>query len=131
MKLKFTWRKKSKPGRQRKRIGLSPQAVYLVTIGVISAGLLFAMYGAYQIINRALTTSEVIIQLRPEVTDEIFRSDDFIGVIELLDQKVSQKEPADWGAVVNPFSADRPSPPAASPLISPLASSTTPTTTPP
>ncbi|MDD5110835.1 MAG: hypothetical protein PHI63_06540 [Patescibacteria group bacterium] len=108
MNLKFFRRGKHKRQAKHRRIHLSPKVIYLVTMLILASGLGASMYLEYRLVDQTLSASDVIIRLRPEVTEETFSAEEFLGAISLMDKKTNQPEPADWAAIVNPFATFRP-----------------------
>lgn len=108
MNLKLFRRGKPRRPAKKRRIHFTPKIVYLITMLVLASGLGVSMYLNYRLVDQTLSASDVIIKLRPEVTEETFSAEEFLGAITLMDKKTSQPEPADWGTVVNPFAAFRP-----------------------
>lgn len=108
MKLHFTIRRRPKPASRRKRRLMIPlHLVYFAAILLLMLAITGAIFGIYGIIDRTLTASEDVMRLQKEVTDETFKSDDYVKAVEVLDVKTRQPEPPDWSRVINPFLADR------------------------
>ena len=109
--------------------------VYLAIICALIAALGIAIFYIYHMVDRALASSETILRLRQEVSDETFRSGDFEKVLKQLEHKQLQTEPSDWSSVVNPFQSRHgilpPPPPAVPTLLTTTTPPILPTTTPP
>ena len=110
MKLNFklTLRRAAAPRKRKRRIALPPQALYLTAIILLALGIGGGILGIYRVVDKTLTASEEVLRLRQEVSEESFRTDDFLTAVESLEKKIAQPEPPDWSAIVNPFLANRP-----------------------
>ncbi|TSC77163.1 MAG: hypothetical protein G01um101431_346 [Parcubacteria group bacterium Gr01-1014_31] len=110
MKLNFklTLRRAAAPHKRKRRIALPPQALYLTAIILLALGIGGGILGIYRVVDKTLTASEEVLRLRQEVSEESFRTDDFLTAVESLEKKTAQPEPPDWSAIVNPFLANRP-----------------------
>lgn len=108
MKLQFR-RHRPKPAAhpEKRRVMISLRFVYLATILVLMLSIMGAIYGIYRIVDQTLTTSEEVLRLQQEVADEMFKADDYLIAVELLDAKLRQPEPPDWQQVTNPFQSNR------------------------
>lgn len=102
MKITFSLRRH---GPRQKKIPRkhSLQMIYFAIICVLIASLCLAIFFIYRMVDGALTSSETILRLRQEVSEETFRSADFERTLKRLQLKQLQAEPNDWATVTNPF----------------------------
>lgn len=89
------------------RVMISLRFIYLSTILLLMLSIMGAIYGIYRIVDQTLTTSEEVLRLQQEVADEMFKADDYLIAIELMNAKLLQPEPPDWQQVINPFQSNR------------------------
>lgn len=107
--MQLPWhRRKKSDQRAPRRITIRLQWVYLTIMSGLTIVIGAAIYGTYALLDRTLTSSEVVIRLRQEVSDESFRADVYQQAVETMQGKVRIAEPTDWLAVPNPFGAYRP-----------------------